>query len=128
MESSVAGLPDEKWGEKVVAAVVLKPGSDTDEKTIFEFCKAHLHNWKCPKEIRFVDKLPKNTMGKVLKDQVERPFRGVRRFRFIVLRETLKSFPQTPFKFPKYCRTAFGGAGDRWENIGIPELRANAVD
>ena len=74
MESSVAGLPDEKWGEKVVAAVVLKPGSDTDEKTIFEFCKAHLHNWKCPKEIRFVDKLPKNTMGKVLKDQVERLF------------------------------------------------------
>jgi len=74
MESSVAGVPDEKWGEKVVAAVVLKPGSDTDENTIFEFCREHLHNWKCPKDIRFIDKLPKNTMGKVLKDQVQRVF------------------------------------------------------
>ncbi|MBI4773810.1 MAG: AMP-binding protein [Deltaproteobacteria bacterium] len=74
MESSVAGVPDEKWGEKVVAAVVLKPGSDTDENTIFEYCKEHLHNWKCPKDIRFIDKLPKNTMGKVLKDQVRQLF------------------------------------------------------
>ena len=37
-------------------------------------CKLHLHNWKCPKEIAFVDELPRNTMGKVLKEKVKKLF------------------------------------------------------
>jgi malonyl-CoA/methylmalonyl-CoA synthetase len=74
VESAVVGIPDPKWGEKVVAAVVTKVGCDLDADTIKTFCKEHLHDWKCPKEIIFVDEIPRNTMGKVLKDKVIRIF------------------------------------------------------
>jgi len=69
-ESSVVGIPDEKWGEKVVAAVVKKHGSMLTEREIQAYCKTHLHNWKCPKQIVLVDALPKNRMGKILKEEV----------------------------------------------------------
>ena len=73
-ESSVVGIDDEKWGEKVVAAVVKKPDADVTEAEIQAHCKLHLHNWKCPKEIVFVEELPRNTMGKVLKEEVKKLF------------------------------------------------------
>jgi malonyl-CoA/methylmalonyl-CoA synthetase len=73
-ESSVVGIDDEKWGEKVMAAVVKKPDANVGEAEIQQYCKKHLHNWKCPKEIAFVEKLPRNTMGKVLKEEVKEFF------------------------------------------------------
>jgi malonyl-CoA/methylmalonyl-CoA synthetase len=73
-ESSVVGIPDEKWGEKVVAAVVLKPGSKVEPHTIQTFCKKHLHDWKVPKDVVFIQELPKNKMGKVLKEEVKKAF------------------------------------------------------
>jgi len=73
-ESVVVGKPDEKWGEKVVAAVTLKSGSDMTEADIKAHCKKHLHDWKCPKEIMFLDDIPRNTMGKVLKEEVKKIF------------------------------------------------------
>jgi malonyl-CoA/methylmalonyl-CoA synthetase len=75
-ESSVVGIPDEKWGEKVAAAVVTQPGQVLDPGEIQKVCKEHLHNWKCPKEIIFVEEIPKNTMGKVLKEAVKEMFEG----------------------------------------------------
>lgn len=74
VESSVVGVADEKWGEKVVAAVVPRPGARLSPEQIAAFCKARLHDWKCPKEIRLVAELPKNTMGKVLKEEVKALF------------------------------------------------------
>jgi malonyl-CoA/methylmalonyl-CoA synthetase len=74
VESSVVGIPDEKWGEKVVAAVVLKPGAHMEPEEIQNFCKQHLHNWKCPKELVFLEEIPKNTMGKVLTKEVKKLF------------------------------------------------------
>ena len=73
-ESSVVGVPDKKWGEKIVAAVVKKPVSDLNPDDIRVICKKHLHDWKCPKEVNFVEELPRNTMGKVLKEEVKRLF------------------------------------------------------
>lgn len=73
-ESCVVGIPDEKWGEKVVAAVILKPGVAFAEKEIRDHCKQHLHDWKCPKEILFLDELPRNRMGKILKEDVMKSF------------------------------------------------------
>jgi len=75
VESSVVGIPDEKWGEKVVAAVVTRPGSRIKPQEIRDFCKKHLHDWKCPKEIVFLKELPKNKMGKVLKEEVKQCFK-----------------------------------------------------
>ena len=73
-ESSVVGVPDEKWGEKVVAAVALKSESRLNVAEIQDLCKAHLHNWKCPKEVILVNELPKNSMGKILKEEVKKLF------------------------------------------------------
>ncbi len=69
-ESCVVGIPDDKWGEKVVATVVLKPGLALTEKEIREYCKIHLLDWKCPKEVFFLEELPRNKMGKVMKEEV----------------------------------------------------------
>ena len=75
VESSVVGVPDEKLGEKVAAAVVTTPGAQVKAEEIQRFCKEHLHNWKCPKEIVFRKELPKNRMGKVLKEEIKEFFR-----------------------------------------------------
>ena len=72
VESSVTGVADEKWGEKIVAAIVKTQNSGDISDKVMEICKKHLHDWKCPKEIVFVDKLPKNTMGKVLKEEIKK--------------------------------------------------------
>ena len=74
IESVVVGKPDEKWGEKVVAAVTPKPEAELTEADVKAFCKMHLHDWKCPKEIRFLDEIPRNTMGKILKEDVKKIF------------------------------------------------------
>ncbi len=73
-ESSVVGVPDDKWGEKVVAAVAVKSESRLNAAKIQDLCKAHLHNWKCPKEVILVNELPKNSMGKILKEEVKKFF------------------------------------------------------
>ena len=74
IESSVIGIFDEKWGEKIVAAVVKIPGSKDISGAVKAICKAHLHNWKCPKQVIFIEKLPRNTMGKILKDNIKKLF------------------------------------------------------
>jgi len=73
-ESVVVGKPDEKWGEKVVAAVTLRPNAEMTEAEIKAFCKMKLHDWKCPKEIIFLEEIPRNTMGKMLKEEVKKIF------------------------------------------------------
>ena len=74
LESSVVGIPDEKWGEKVVAAVRCRPGAKLDADEIRRHCRACVHKWKTPREIRFVEEIPKNRMGKVLADDVRQLF------------------------------------------------------
>jgi acyl-CoA synthetase (AMP-forming)/AMP-acid ligase II len=68
------GIPDEKWGEKVVAAVVAKPTVSVDADQISALCREHLHPWKVPKEIKFLKNLPRNAMGKVLREEVKKFF------------------------------------------------------
>ena len=74
LESSVVGIPHEKWGEMVAAAVVLQPGAAVAAEQVREVCRRHLHDWKCPKQVVFLEELPKNTMGKVLKEEVKAAF------------------------------------------------------
>lgn len=73
-ESSVVGLPDAKWGEVVAAAVVPRPGFEVTEENVIAACREHLHNWKCPKRVVLLKELPKNSMGKVLKEEVKAAF------------------------------------------------------
>jgi malonyl-CoA/methylmalonyl-CoA synthetase len=74
IESAVVGIPDEKWGEKIVAAVVRKPAADLTLEKIQTICTQNLHKWKCPKKVIFVNEIPKNTMGKILKEEVKKIF------------------------------------------------------
>ena len=74
IESSVLGIFDEKWGEKVVVAVVKTPDSQDISDKVKAICKERLHDWKCPKEILLIDKLPRNTMGKILKESLKKLF------------------------------------------------------
>jgi len=73
-ESSVVGIPDEVWGERVVAAVVPKPGAANPLALVRSLCKDHLHRWKIPKSFVLMEALPKNTMGKVLVEKVKEAF------------------------------------------------------
>ena len=64
-ETAVAGLPSERWGEEVTAWVVMKPGKAFDAKKLVEHAGARLAPYKRPKEIRRVESLPRNHVGKV---------------------------------------------------------------
>jgi len=71
LESCVIGIPDDKWGEAVVAGVVLKNRSHLSAQKIETHCRNKLMKWKCPKKILILKELPKNRMGKVLRDQLK---------------------------------------------------------
>jgi len=66
-EAAVIGVPDEKYGEAVKAFIVLKKGMQATENELIEYCKANMASYKKPRYIEFVDFLPKNVTGKVLK-------------------------------------------------------------
>jgi fatty-acyl-CoA synthase len=66
-EAAVIGVPDEKWGEVGRAVVVLKEDQNLTDVEIFELLKARLARYKVPKSVVFVDRLPRNAAGKVLK-------------------------------------------------------------
>ena len=70
LETAVIGLPDNIWGEKIVAAVVLKPEQFSDDKKIISFCKKHLADFKVPKKVVFIDELPKTGSNKISKQKL----------------------------------------------------------
>ena len=66
-EVAVIGLPDTEWGEKVVAAVVLHAGSGASEKELQDWVRAKLRSSKTPAEVHFLEELPHNETGKLLR-------------------------------------------------------------
>lgn len=66
-DAAVVGIPDIVWGETVRAFVVLKKGMHVDEFGIIDYCKKHLASYKKPRMVSFVESIPKNPSGKVLK-------------------------------------------------------------
>ena len=70
-EAAIIGAPDEDWGQKIVAFVALRPGQTASADDIGEFCKSRLASFKKPQEINFLDELPKNPLGKVLKKELK---------------------------------------------------------
>ena len=63
----VIGVPDEDYGEEIMACVILKPGEESSEEEIKEFVKSHMAKQKVPKYVDFVDSFPMNAAGKILK-------------------------------------------------------------
>lgn len=71
-EAAVVGVPDVEWGQRVVAAVVLRAGARVTAQELQAWCRERLAGYKVPREIRFVDVLPRTASGKLQRGAVRR--------------------------------------------------------
>ncbi|PWU22779.1 MAG: long-chain fatty acid--CoA ligase [Candidatus Rokuibacteriota bacterium] len=71
---AVIGVPDDTWGERVKAIVVKMPGADPSPSDIIDYARQRLAHYKCPTSVDFMDALPRNPSGKLLKRQLREPY------------------------------------------------------
>jgi len=72
LEAAVIGVPDQKWGEALSAVIVTRPGMNVRPPELEAHCRESLAGYKVPKSFRFIDALPRNAGGKVLKNELRR--------------------------------------------------------
>jgi fatty-acyl-CoA synthase len=70
-EACVVGRPDEKWGEAVVATVVLKPGAPMSAEEVLALLDGRIARYKHPREVHFVDALPRTALGKIKREDLK---------------------------------------------------------
>ena len=72
LEAAVVGMPDEDFGERVTAFVVLRGSIEGfSQEELIAFCKNHLAAYKCPKTVLPISELPRNAMGKIQKQVLQ---------------------------------------------------------
>jgi acyl-CoA synthetase (AMP-forming)/AMP-acid ligase II len=69
-EAAVVGVADEEWGERVVAVVVTRPGVDVRAEELVEYCRERLASYKKPETVFFSEALPRNALGKLLRQEL----------------------------------------------------------
>jgi acyl-CoA synthetase (AMP-forming)/AMP-acid ligase II len=67
-------VPDAKWGEAVKAIVVKKPGLEPNPADIIAFARERIAGYKLPKSVDFIDALPRNPSGKILRKDLRKPY------------------------------------------------------
>jgi long-chain acyl-CoA synthetase len=70
---AVIGVPDDRWGE-TVKAIVVPAGEQRDAAAIIAYCRDRLAHYKCPTSVDFIEALPRNPSGKILKRELRAPY------------------------------------------------------
>ena len=72
-DAAVIGVPSERWGE-TVKAIITRSDENLTEQDVMEFCRTQLAGYKCPTSVDWIDELPRNPSGKILKVELRKPF------------------------------------------------------
>jgi acyl-CoA synthetase (AMP-forming)/AMP-acid ligase II len=80
VDVAVIGVPDEKYGEALLAFVVLKPDTTLEVEEMIEFCREKIAGYKIPRQLEIIAEMPRNPSGKILKKELRKPYwEGVNR-------------------------------------------------
>ena len=74
LDAAVVGIPDDKWGESVKGFVVIAAESSLSEDEIISYSRTQIAAYKCPKSIEFINELPRNPSGKILRRELRDPY------------------------------------------------------
>ena len=74
LDAAVVGIPDEKWGETVMGFVILAEDASISEDEIIAYSREKIAGFKCPKTIKFINEIPRNPTGKVLRRELREPY------------------------------------------------------